>query len=62
MSRPEQNAFRRLGMFVGGFTLELAGAVVSDDANDEWAVIEQLSALVDRFASHSRPSDVGFTP
>lgn len=44
----EQIVFRRLGVFVGGFTLELAGAVASDDAMDEWAVIDTLAALVER--------------
>ena len=44
----EQIVFRRLGVFVGGFTLELAGAVASDDSLDEWAVIDTLAALVER--------------
>lgn len=48
LSGPEQTVFRRLGVFVGGFTLELAGAVASDDALDHWAVIDALGALVDR--------------
>ena len=44
----EQIVFRRLGVFVGGFTLELAGAVARDDSMDEWAVIDTLAALVER--------------
>ena len=44
----EQTVFRRLGVFAGGFTLELASAVASDQTLDEWAVIDALGALVDR--------------
>ncbi len=44
----EQAVFRRLGVFAGGFTIELAQAVASDAALDEWAVLELLSALVDK--------------
>lgn len=46
---PEQQVvFRRLGVFSGGFTMALAGAVAAQDGDDEWAVIEHLDALVDR--------------
>ncbi|MDD5334118.1 MAG: winged helix-turn-helix domain-containing protein [Rhodoferax sp.] len=46
---PEQQVvFRRLGVFSGGFTMGLAGAVAAQDGDDEWAVIEHLDALVDR--------------
>ena len=50
----EQKVFRRLGVFAGGFTLEMAREVAADaqpgTANglDEWDVVEALSALVDR--------------
>jgi predicted ATPase/DNA-binding winged helix-turn-helix (wHTH) protein len=44
----EQTVFRRLGIFTGGFTLELAQQVVADDLIDQWAVIEHLAALVDK--------------
>jgi predicted ATPase/DNA-binding winged helix-turn-helix (wHTH) protein len=41
--------FRRLGVFSGGFTMELAQALcVAEGASDEWAVLEQLSALVEK--------------
>lgn len=44
----EQKVLRRLSVFAGGFTLELASAVASDEAIDKWAVIDALGALVDR--------------
>jgi predicted ATPase/DNA-binding winged helix-turn-helix (wHTH) protein len=44
----EQAVFRRLGVFAGGFTVDLAQAVAGDRALDEWAVLENLSALVDK--------------
>jgi predicted ATPase/DNA-binding winged helix-turn-helix (wHTH) protein len=48
----EQAVFRRLGVFVGGFTLELAQGVVADISQqgqlDRWAVLDSLASLVDR--------------
>ena len=44
----ERIVFRRLGSFAGGFTIELAQAVASDQDLDEWAVLDHLSALVDK--------------
>ncbi len=44
----EQAVFRRLGVFVGGFSLELAQAAAADDSTDEWAVLDILAALVER--------------
>ena len=44
----EQRVFRRLGVFSGGFTVETAQAVASDERLDEWAVLDHLSALVDK--------------
>jgi predicted ATPase/DNA-binding winged helix-turn-helix (wHTH) protein len=44
----ERVVFRRLGVFIGGFTLELAQRVASDAAIDDWAVLDHLGALVDR--------------
>ena len=41
--------FRRLGVFAGGFTLELAQARARATPQlDEWAVLDHLSALVDK--------------
>ena len=48
----EQRVFCRLGVFAGGFTLEMAQQVAADPpgagAIDGWAVLEALGALVDR--------------
>jgi predicted ATPase/DNA-binding winged helix-turn-helix (wHTH) protein len=43
----EQVVFRRLGVFVGGFSIELAAAVAGGEATDEWVVIDCLESLVD---------------
>ncbi len=44
----EQQVFRRLGVFAGGFTLEAAQDVASDERIDRWAVLDHLGALVDK--------------
>jgi predicted ATPase len=44
----ERAVFRRLGVFAGGFTIETAQAVATDEQIDEWAVLDHLSALVDK--------------
>ena len=44
----EQAVLRRLGIFVGGFCLELAQQVAADAAIDAWAVLDALAALVDK--------------
>lgn len=55
LSAQEQAVFRRLGVFVGGFSLDLAVAVASDDSLDEWSVVDILGALIDRsFVSMDR--------
>ena len=55
----EQTVFRRLGVFAGGFTMEMAQAVASDAQLDEWAVLDHLSALVDKSLV---VADAGDTP
>lgn len=44
----EQMLFRRIGVFLDGFSLELAQGVASGDGIDEWDVLDLLDRLVDR--------------
>jgi len=44
----QRTIFRRLGVFSGGFTMELAQAVCADDELDGWTVLDQLAALIDK--------------
>jgi len=50
LSSEEQATFRQLGVFAGGcgFNLELAQAMVDPAGQDEWALIEHVSTLLDR--------------
>ncbi|MEO8525205.1 MAG: winged helix-turn-helix domain-containing protein [Caldimonas sp.] len=48
LDEPQRAVFRRLGVFSGGFTMELAQAACADDEHDEWTVLEQLAALIDK--------------
>jgi predicted ATPase/DNA-binding winged helix-turn-helix (wHTH) protein len=48
LNADEQAVFRRLGAFAGGFTMEAAQGVAADDAIDEWALLDHLSALVEK--------------
>ena len=48
LSADEQAVFRRLGVFAGGFTLELAQQIVSDGRIDQWLVLDLLGHLVDK--------------
>jgi tetratricopeptide (TPR) repeat protein len=48
LSPQEQTVFRRLGVFAGHFSLEMAVAVVCDGGIDEWTAIDAIAALVDR--------------
>ena len=48
LSEDEQVVLRRLGVFMGGFTLPLAQWVVTDERIDEWAALDLLGTLVDR--------------
>ena len=59
LGEQERAVLRRLGIFAGGFTLEAAAAVVSDDASDEFAVIDLLSQLVGRSLVVSDTGDAG---
>ena len=48
LSADEQTVFRRLGVFTGGFPLELAQEVVSDERIDQWLVLDLLGRLIDK--------------
>ena len=48
LSSDEQTAFRRVGVFAGGFTLELAQQLVSDERIDQWLVLDLLGYLIDK--------------
>ena len=48
LSAEEQTVFRRIGIFVGGFTLESAQRVADDETMDQWDVLEHLGALIDK--------------
>src|SRR5882762_4335775 len=48
LTTDEQSVFRRLGVFAGSFGLDSAQRVAADDRIDEWVVLDQLGALVDK--------------
>ncbi|HET7032561.1 MAG TPA: hypothetical protein VFJ48_05510, partial [Casimicrobiaceae bacterium] len=44
----ERTVFRRLAVFAGGFTLEAAQHVASDERIDRWVALDHLGGLVDK--------------
>jgi predicted ATPase len=48
LSDEERVLFRRLGVFAGGFTLDSAEEVCADDRLDRYAILDLLTALVDK--------------
>jgi predicted ATPase/DNA-binding winged helix-turn-helix (wHTH) protein len=48
LEHDEQIVFRRLGVFTGGFSLELAQDVVTDERIDRWVALDLLGHLVDK--------------
>ena len=54
----EQAVFRRLGVFAGSFSLELAQRVAGDATIDRWAVLEHLGELVDKSMVVADPGEV----
>ncbi len=48
LTENEKMLFRRLGIFVGGFTLEAMTAVCADDRIEEWDAVDLLQSLVEK--------------
>jgi hypothetical protein len=44
----QRAVFMHLGIFSGGFTVDLAQALCADRLLDEWAVLDQVAGLVDK--------------
>ena len=44
----QRAVFMRLGVFSGGFTMGLAQVLCTDGPLDEWVVLDQIAALVDK--------------
>lgn len=45
LSQRERTIFRRIAIFAGGFSLDAATVVASDDAYDVWELLDALTAL-----------------
>jgi predicted ATPase/DNA-binding winged helix-turn-helix (wHTH) protein len=59
----EQQVFRRLAVFAGGFTLAAAQAVCADGDLDSWAVLHTLEALAEKsMVTAPAQHDDGATP
>jgi predicted ATPase/class 3 adenylate cyclase/tetratricopeptide (TPR) repeat protein/DNA-binding XRE family transcriptional regulator len=61
LSQAEQTLFRRLSVFVGGWTLEAAEAACTTDADRALDVLEGLTALVDQSLVRQSVSTAGPT-
>ena len=48
LTAEEQAVLRRLAVFVGGFGVELAAAVVAEDSHPPWDALDLLGTLLDR--------------
>ena len=44
----EKTLFRRVAVFAGGWSLDAASAICSDEKIEEWAVLDLLQSLVDK--------------
>jgi predicted ATPase/DNA-binding winged helix-turn-helix (wHTH) protein len=59
LSAAQQTVFRRLGVFAGSFALDAAQQVAADETMDEWAVLDDLGALVDKSLVVAEPDALG---
>ena len=59
LAQRERAVLRRLGVFAGGFTLEAASSVASDETSDEIAVTDSISQLVARSLVVANTNDAG---
>ena len=48
LTNAEQKALDRLGVFVGGFSLDAAQYLIADEGADGWAALDGLASLVDK--------------
>jgi predicted ATPase/class 3 adenylate cyclase/DNA-binding CsgD family transcriptional regulator len=48
LAEPERVLLRRLGVFVGGFTLDLCEEVCADETLDRYAILDLITSLVDK--------------
>ena len=48
LTEAERRVFIHAGVFIGGFALDTAQAVLADDDIDAWAVLDLLGSLVDK--------------
>lgn len=48
LSEKEQILLRRLGIFKGGWMLEAAEAICSEEGLEEWEILDLLSSLIDK--------------
>jgi predicted ATPase/DNA-binding winged helix-turn-helix (wHTH) protein len=48
LTNSEQQALDRLGVFVGGFSLDAAQLLIADEGADGWAALDDLASLVDK--------------
>ena len=57
LSNDEKQVLDLLGIFVGGFSLEGAQALISDEHADSWAALDLLSTLIDKSLVMLDPGD-----
>ena len=58
LSKAERTVFRRLGVFVGSFSLDAAQQIARDVTMDVWEVLDHLASLVDKSLVAVEQSDL----